>query len=100
MASFRVVSQCGIPRLVHDSPVLVDLNKLHFDQSRPGSTDIKVCGETLAMKGSGNLDLWLVVPTGDMHTRSIVGWSLEAALSFLWCQCTMVLHFRPPCMVG
>ena len=28
----------------------VDLNKLHFDQSRPGSTGIKVCGETLTMK--------------------------------------------------
>ena len=53
MASFRVVSQCGIPRLVHGRPILVDLNKLHFDQPRPGSTDIKV-----TMKGSGNLDLW------------------------------------------
>ena len=96
MASFRVVSQCGIPRLVHDRPVLVDVNKLHFDQSRPGSTDIKVCGETLTMKGSGNLDLWLVASTDDTYMRSIVGWSVEGVLSFLWCQCTMVLYFRHP----
>ena len=61
----------------------------------PESTDIKICGETPAMKGEDNLDLWLVAPTDDMHTKSIVGWSLEAALSFLWCQCTMVLHFGP-----
>lgn len=47
MACFRVVSQCGIPRLVHGRPILVDLNKLHFDHPRPGSTNIKVSGEAL-----------------------------------------------------
>ena len=36
----------------------VDLSKLHIDQPEPGRTDIKVSGETLTMKGSGNLDLW------------------------------------------
>ena len=37
---------------------VVDLNKLHIDRPEPGRTDIKVNGETLTMKGSGNLDLW------------------------------------------
>ena len=37
---------------------VVDLNKFHIDRPEQGRTDIKVNGETLAMKESGNLDLW------------------------------------------
>merc|ERR1719480_87012 len=36
----------------------VDLNKLHFDQPRPGSTDIQVSGETLTIKASGHFNIW------------------------------------------
>jgi len=60
----------------------VDLNKLHIDQPEPGRTDIKVSGETLTMKGSGNLDLWthgrrgapvawLDAPTDDTYTFEV-----------------------------
>ena len=37
---------------------VVDLNKFHIDRPEQGRTDIKVNGETLTMKGSGNLGLW------------------------------------------
>jgi len=69
-----------------DAPIsvcsAVDLNKLHIDQPEPGRTDIKVSGETLTMKGSGNLDLWthgrrgapvawLDAPTDDTYTFEV-----------------------------
>ena len=61
---------------------VVDLNKLHIDQPEPGRTDIKVSGERLTMKGSGNLDLWtgsrasapvawLDAPTDDTYTLEV-----------------------------
>ena len=86
---------------------VVNLNKLHIDQSEPGRTDIKVSGEALTMKGSGNLDLWtrsragapvawLDAPTDDTYTfevncRLVLG---GGTLIFLWCQSMMVLMER------
>ena len=75
--------------LMHKAPCTFLARSIRLQDSR------EVCAMRLNVKRSGNLDLWLVAPTDDMHTKSIVDWSLEAALSFLWCQCTMVLHFGP-----
>ena len=82
---------------------VVDLNKLHIDQSEPGRTDIKVSGETLTMKGSGNLDLWtrsragapvawLNAPTDDTYTfevncRLVLGGGTGSALSAAQASC-------------
>ena len=49
---------------------VVDLNKFHIDRPEQGRTDIKVNGETLTMKGSGNLDLWTRSRAG-----ALVAWS-------------------------
>ena len=79
-----------------------DLNKLHFDQSIPGCTGIKVIDETLTRKESGNFNGWthgapvdwLDAPTDETYTfeRSIVGPSVGATLSFLLLQCAMVVQ--------
>ena len=80
-----------------------DLDNLHFDEPRPESTEIKVSGGTLTMKGTGNLDLWTHgrrgapmawsdAPTDETYTFEVDCLLIcGPAVSFLWCQCTMVL---------
>ena len=95
-SGFTVRHPSSCPGSPNSSCSWVDLNKLDFVQPRPVSTGIKVSGEALTMKGNGNLDLWSHCRRGAPVAwldapKSIVGWSLQAAFSFLRSHCMMVL---------